>query len=80
MLTKADKIDIAKFQVRSLKEQLQSAIISLQQAEEDWLNLNSCDGDRQSVKKPPILSCCDARVSCEMAMEFLGNMERMLKS
>lgn len=80
MLTKADKIDIAKFQVKSLKEQLQSAIISLQQAEEDWLNLNSCDGDRQSVKKPPILSCCDARVSCEMAMEFLGNMERMLKS
>lgn len=80
MLTKADKIDIAKFQVKSLKEQLQSAIISLQQAEEDWLKLNSCDGDRQSVKKPPILSCCDARVSCEMAIEFLGDMERMLKS
>lgn len=80
MLTKADKINIAKFQVKSLKEQLQSAIISLQQAKEDWLNLNSCDGDRQSVKKPPILSCCDAMVSCEMAMEFLDDMERMLKS
>lgn len=80
MLTKADKIDIAKFQVKSLKERLQSAIISLQQAEEDWCKLNSCDGDRQSVKKPPILSCCAARVSCEMAMEFLGDMERMLKS
>lgn len=80
MLTKADKIDIAKFQVKLLKEQLQSAIISLQQAEEDWCKLNSCDGDRQSVKKPPILSCCAAKVSCEMAMEFLGDMERMLKS
>lgn len=80
MLTKADKIDIAKFQVKSLKEHLQRAIISLQQAEEDWLKLNSCDGDRQSVKKPPILSCCDARVSCEMAMGFIGDMERMLKS
>ena len=80
MLTKTDKIDIAKFQVKSLKEQLQNAIISLQQAEEDWYKLNSCDGDRQSVKKPPILSCCDARVSCEMGMEFLSDMERMLKS
>ena len=80
MLTKADKIDIAKFQVKSLKEQLQSAIISLHQAEEDWCKLNFCDGDRQSVKKPPIFSCCEARVSCEMAMEFLGDMERMLKS
>lgn len=80
MLTKADKINIAKFQVKELKRQLQNAIISLQQAEEDWCKLNSCDGDRQSVKKPPILSCCDARVSCEMAMEFIGDMERMLKS
>lgn len=53
MLTKADKIDIAKIQVKSLKEQLQSGIISLQQAEEDWCKLNSCDCDRQSVKKPP---------------------------
>lgn len=48
MLTKADKIDIAKLQVKELKRQL--------------------------------LSCCDARVSCEMAMEFIGDMERMLKS
>ena len=80
MLTKEDKIDIAKFQVKFLMEQLQKAIISLQQAEEDWCKLNSCDGDRESVKKPPILSACDARVSCEMAMEYVGDMERMLKS
>lgn len=80
MLKNTEKIEIAKFQVKSLKEQLQSAIISLQQAEEDWCNLNSCDGDKQSVKKTPILSSCEGRVSCELAMELLSDMERMLKS
>lgn len=80
MLKNTEKIEIAKFQVDAIKKQLQDSINSLKQAEEDWCNLNSCDGDKQSVKKHPILSSCEGRVSCELAMELLSDMERMLKS
>lgn len=77
MLKNTEKI--VKFQLDFIKEELNNAVSSLKQAQEDWIQLNSCDGDRQSVKKPPILSCCEATVSCEMALELLYDMERMLK-
>lgn len=79
MLKNADKVEIAKFQVDFIKTQLNNALNSLNQAQEDWIQLNSCDGDKESVKKHPILSSTDALVSCEMALNLLNDMERMLK-
>lgn len=79
MLKNADKVEIAKFQVDFIKTQLDNALNSLNQAQEDWIQLNSCDGDKESVKKHPILSSTDALVSCEMALNLLNDMERMLK-
>ena len=79
MLKNADKVEIAKFQVGFIKTQLNNALNSLNQGQEDWIQLNSCDGKKESVKKHPILSSTDALVSCEMALKLLDDMERMLK-
>lgn len=82
MLKNTEKIEIAKFQVDFIKEQLNNALSSLNQAQEDWIQLNSCDGNKESVKKKkkhPILSSTDALVSCEMALKLLDDMKRMLK-
>lgn len=79
MLKNTEKIEIAKFQLDFIKEQLNNALSSLNQAQEDWIQLNSCDGNKESVKKHPILSSTDALVSCEMALKLLDDMERMLK-
>ena len=79
MLKNTDKIQIAKFQVEFMRTQLNNAICSLKQAEKDWIQLNSSDGDKESIKKHPIFSNCEGLVSCEMALDLLDDMERMLK-
>lgn len=79
MLNKSEKLEILQLQLDMLKEQMELAVSSLKQAQEDWCILNSCDGDRLLVKKPPILSVCDAQVTCEMAIGFLGDMERVIE-
>lgn len=79
MLKNSEKLEILQFQLDMLKEQMELAVNSLKQAQEDWCILNSCDGDRSLVKKPPILSVCDAQVECEMAIGFLDDVERVIK-
>lgn len=76
----SEKVDIIEFQLPMLKEQLQKAIDSLKQAQEDWCILNSCDGDRSLVKKNPIFSAVEAQVECEIAIGFLSDIERVLKA
>lgn len=79
MLKNTDKVQISKFQVGFIRTQLNNAISSLEQAKEDWIQLNSADGDKASVKKHPIFTSIEALVSCELAMDLLNDMERMLK-
>lgn len=56
MLKNTDKVQISKFQVGFIRTQLNNAISSLEQAKEDWIQLNSADGDKASVKKHPIFT------------------------
>lgn len=79
MLKNSEKLTILQFQLDMLKEQMETAVNSLKQAQEDWCILNPCDGDRSLVKKAPILSVCDAQVKCKMAIGFLSDMERVIK-
>lgn len=79
MLKNSEKLEILQFQLDMLKEQMELAVNSLKQAQEDMCILNSCDGDKSLVKKQPIFSVCDAQVECEMAIGFLGDMERVIK-
>lgn len=80
MLKNTDKVQIAEFQVDFIRTQLNNAIGRLERAREDWIQLNSCDGDKTSVRKHPILTSVEALVSCELALQLLDDMERMLKS
>ena len=78
-LTAKDKVDILKITVLPLmKERLSDACAELEQAKEDWLNLNSIDGDKSKVKKNPILSVLDGQVSVELLGKLMADVERML--
>lgn len=79
-LSNKDKIWLAEtWHLEQIKSQLNAAKQLLDEAQEGYCILNSCDGDRTKVKKAPILQAVEANVSVGMALTLLEEMERMFK-
>lgn len=77
-MTAKEKINILEILIKQLKTQHDKCLVALEQAENDWIKLNSCDGDKSQVTKNPILSACDGRVHTEIAIKIVNEMERLL--
>lgn len=78
-LTKQDKLDILSLVLLpQLESALKGAAVELEQAKEDWVSLYAVDGDKEKVKKAPILSVVEGQVSVESARNCLREIKRLL--
>lgn len=78
-ITAKDKIFILEhYFLPTIKGKMAEAIKALVQAQEDWLILNSSDGDKSKVVKKPILSVIDGEVCAKTVDKLIADMERML--
>ncbi len=61
-MTAKEKLNILEILIEQLKEQQNKCLVALEQSENDWIALNSCDG----------------RVHSEIAIKIVSEMERLL--
>lgn len=79
-LTNEDKIEVIKlYFLPMIEKSLIKANLQLEQAKNDYINLNSMDGNRQEVKKAPILSVVDGQVQLESVLDMLPDLKKMLE-
>ena len=77
-LTAKDKVEILKTVFLPLIiEKIKDANKSLQQAQDDWINLYG-DGDRTKVTRNPIFSVVDGQVQVELLDKLIADVGRML--
>jgi hypothetical protein len=79
MLKKKDRLKVTLFEIKAVSKKLQEALDVLKQAEIDYIQLHSFDGDKASVKQDPILSTIDGRVTVEMALEQIQTIGRTME-
>jgi ribulose bisphosphate carboxylase small subunit len=79
MLKKKDRLKVTLFGIKAVSKKLQEALDVLKQAENDYIQLHSFDGDKASVKQDPILSTIDGRVTVEMALEQIQTIGRTME-
>ena len=80
-LTNPEKITILKdLLLPMLCKSIDAATVELQTARDNYIALTSIDGDKDSVKKAPILSVVEGQVSVQMAQDTIKEIKRLLNS
>lgn len=77
-MTNKDKLILLPMMIEPMKKKLEEAVQCLNQAQSDWCILNSSDGDKSTIQKPPILNTVEGCVCVETAMKVLVEIERLL--
>lgn len=80
MLKKKDRLKVTLFGIKAVSKKLQEALDVLKQAENDYIQLHSFDGDKASVKKDPILSTIEGKVKVERALDHIQTIERIMET
>lgn len=78
-LTAKDKIDILKIYLPMLKDKVKQIDEMLTQAQEDWVNSYSVEGDKTKVRRNPIFSVVEGQVKVEFLRNLIVEVERILK-
>jgi predicted nucleic acid-binding Zn ribbon protein len=80
MLKKKDRLKVTLFGIKAVSKKLQEALDVLKQAENDYIQLHSFNGDKASVKQDPILSIMEGKVKVETALEHLQTIEKIMET
>lgn len=73
------KIEIVKMELPFIIKHLETASSTFKKAADDWCVVNSCDGDKSKVEKPPVLTMVDGQVMVDLCIEYLRKLMRTME-